>query len=86
MKNRYVDGIRLGFMMEELDELFTYSPPDDQRKKEHEHVNEALLAAAQAIRRVSPDSRETEMAIEYLWVARNCANGALATYKVEEDK
>ena len=84
MKNRYVNSVRLEHVLEEVEQLFTYSPPDPVRKLEHERLNDAFLQMAKTIRQTCPDSRETEMAIEYLWVARACANGALATHSTEE--
>ena len=81
MKNRYVDLLELDFILEEARRKFTYSPPDPARMKEHEYVNEAILTAVEAILQTCPDTRETEQAIDHLWLARACANGALATYK-----
>ena len=80
MKNRYVDEGRLEFLLSEAERMFTYSPPDPARLKEHERIGEVLLEAVRTIIRTCPDSHETQMAIDYLWLARACANGALATY------
>lgn len=83
MKNRYVNEKRLDHVLDEVKQLFTYSAPDAMRKLEHGRLNDAFLKMAETIRQTCPDSRETEMAVEYLWVARACANGALATHSEE---
>ena len=84
MENRYVHEIRLNHVLDEVKQLFTYSAPDAVRKLEHGRLNTAFLEMAETIRKICPDSRQTEMAIEYLWVARACANGSLATYESDE--
>ena len=83
MKNRYIKEERVKFLLGEARRMFTYSPPDPARIKEHERVNSVLLAAVEAIIQTCPDSHETQMAVDYLWIARACANGALATYDPE---
>ena len=80
MKNRYIEVAREGYLLREEKRRFTYSPPDDERVKEHERVSDAIWDAVEAIIRTCPDNHATDMAIDHLWLARACANGALATH------
>ena len=86
MKNRYVSDEWLEMRIEEVRRMFTYVPPDAERQKEHKTVNAVLLSAVEAIVSTCPDTRETQMAIDHLWFARMCANGAIATYDADAKK
>lgn len=86
MPNRYVSKERMQFIMREVERKFTYSPPDTERKLEHELLNDAFMDLAKLIARTCPDSEETELAKTYLWLARAAANGSIATFPSEELK
>ena len=83
MQNRYLREDELELLLDEARRKFTYSPPTPARIKEHEQVNAAILEAVNAIINTCPDTHETELAVDYLWIARACANGALATFNTE---
>ena len=80
IKNRYVTEEDVSATLKEIERRFTYSPPDDKRVQEHILINDGILKAVTLVARVCPKSPETELAIQHLWQARNCANGSLATY------
>ena len=84
MQNRYVSNERLEFILKEVERKFTYHAPDAVRDVEHELLNKAFLQLAKLIARTCPDSDETELAKTHLWLARACANGAIATFPSDE--
>ena len=81
MKNRYMMPYREAHLLREAKRRFTYSPPDEERVAEHERVGDAIWDAVELVINTCPDTPELQMAIDHLWLARACANGALAVHQ-----
>ena len=77
-KNRYMNDIRVDYLLDKWTRICTYSPPDEDRVEEHKHVNSTILASMRILIETCPDTELLDLALKHLWEARNCANGALA--------
>ena len=77
-QNRYMDNIRVDYLLDKWTKICTYSPPDDVRVEEHKKVNLTILASMRILITTCPDTELLDLALKHLWEARNCANGALA--------
>ena len=76
--NRYMNDIRVEYLMDKWTKICTYSAPDEDRVEEHKHVNNTILASMRILIETCPDTELLDLALKHLWEARNCANGVLA--------
>ena len=62
----------------ELERRFTYHPPDDARRVQHEDVRQLLLEDAQYLNANLPESREKSLAMTHLEEVMYWSNAAIA--------
>ena len=81
MKNRYMNQVRQDYLLEKVRNMCKYSKPDDARISEHEAINAAFLECMETVVSICPDNDLLELTIRQLWIARNSANGCIATHR-----
>jgi hypothetical protein len=64
--------------LENLDEVFTYHPPDDQQQTSYAAINDAAKEFARVILRFAPNCADRQAAIREVRNARMIANAAVA--------
>ena len=77
--NRYFGKYRQDYLLKQVELSCQYSPPDEERAKEHEIVNNAVKSCMRTIIRTIPDGYLLSNVMEKLMEAKNMANQALAT-------
>jgi hypothetical protein len=69
----------------QLDQLFTYHPPNESQIVRYQDLREKAKELAKLIVDHCPESREASLAITHLQTANMFANAAIAIHEAEPD-
>jgi hypothetical protein len=68
----------MAFPESDIDNRFTYHPPDTERAAQHERVRGTMLAIAKNLNAILPPGRELALVLTHLEEAMFWANAAIA--------
>lgn len=68
-----------GFTKEQIEEMFTYHPPTDEKEEKHKMIRKTFMGMAILIKDTVPDCPTQTVIIRELWNLQMMANGAIAT-------